>query len=795
VLIRNRIFAVACIITLALAIGTTTAVFSVIDATLLRPLPYRDPDQLKTLNVLLAPSWDGDFASLYGPSEVELVRWRSAHAFEFIEGLEPRLMALSGSGEPESVNGAAVSSGLFPMLGVEPALGRAFTAEEEHADARLAVASDGFVRRHFVSAASSIGASIVLDDVLYQIVGVMPGSFHPFNDPSEVWIPMHPIVDPARAGNRLMTVVGRLRPGTTSAQAQDELASISVDIGREFPVTNAKAKPMIIDLKEQTFGSQRPALLTLGAATALLLLLACVNVMNLTIGHLAVRQAELAIRSAIGAGRRELVRLQLVETTLLAIVGGVLGIGVMNSVVGTLMSLYTRKNALPIQARIDWRVAAFGMIVTGTVAIVSAVVPALRAHSSVRDGGLVRVSSGRVSGGAWERRARAALVALQVAFAVTLLCGSGVFIASLQRLLANHPGFSSERVWSAQVRLSPIRYPDALARAHFVKTMLERISALPGVLAAGTTQTTFQPNESMQSLAWVEGRTVDAQHPETVHIRHITPGYFGALRIAVVEGRAIDDRDDYGTPAVSMVNARWAKQYWPTESALGHRIRRAGPGSPWLTVVGVTSDIMDNGLGVQPAPTMYVPYLQQNTKTARVTLLVRTSNDSNGYSRDIERAVWSIDSAQPLADLQTLSTIMTASTGDERFRTALMTLFASIGLILAIIGVYGVTSASITTRTREIGIRMALGASGSSVILSVVSESARRVLLGTFMGLALFFGLGRIASSLLYKTSYTDPLILAMATLPLVFTALLISYLQARHLAAVNPVTALQNEI
>ena len=792
-LMRHRMFSAACILTLALGIGATTAVFSVVDATLLRPLPYRDPNRLAGLSVYTTSAWTGDPNTLFGPTQTELLLWRAANSFETIEALEPRLIALSGKGDPEVVNGAAVTSGMFPMLGVAPALGRVFTSEEERSDARLAVIGDTFLKRHFSRTESPVGKNVVLDGASYEIVGLMPPGFHILSDPSDVWIPLHPVIDPARAGVRVMNGVGRLRTGLTFAQARQELAAISAQIARDFPASHSETKPLVIDLKEQIFGSQRPALLMLAGAVTLLLLLACVNVFNLTLGHLSVRSTEFAIRSVIGGGRWRLARLQLVETSLLAILGGALGIGVMNSVVRTLLALYTRRGQPPIAATLDWPVAAFGLVATLAVAIFSGVVPALRAQRSTNESGLARVSAGRVGGGLWEGRIRAALVVAQVALAVTLLCTSGVFLISLRRLLSTQPGFSPERVWSAQLRLSPLRYPDPRARARFVRQMLERISTIPGVVAAGTTQTTFLPNQSMQTLAWVEGRTVDAQHTESFHIRHVTPGYFAAMRAPVIEGRAIDDRDLMGAAPVCMVNARLGHQLWPKESALGHRIHRNSPNAPWMTIVGIAADVMDNGLGVQPDPTLYVPYFQQNTPTVRVSLLVRTANDAPAYARDIERAVWSVDPAQPLDGPGPLSSVLAQSTGDQRFQTVLLSSFALLGLVLAMIGVYGVTSAAVTARTWEMGVRMALGASSASVVLNMLWESARRIFIGAAVGVAVFLGLGRLVTSLLYSTSFADPRILTAATLPLLLTAFAICYLQARHLGKINPVSALRN--
>jgi predicted permease len=793
-LLRHRMFAVTAILTLALGIGATTAVFSVVDATLLRPLPYSDPDRLTLVSVYTTPNWNGDLSALFVPSQIELLRWREARSFSSMDGIEPRLIALSGRGDPEVVNGAAVTSGLFSMLGTAPALGRVFTAEEEKADARFAVVSDTFVKQHFSATESPLGKNLVLDGASYEIAGVMPAGFRLLTTPSEVWIPLRPTMDPNRAGIRIMNVIAKLRPGTTRDQAREELAGISARIAHDFPAANANAKPFVRDLREQIYGTRRPAVLMLAGAVALLLLLACVNVFNLMLGHLSIRRTELAIRAVIGGDRWRLARLQLVETGVIALIGGALGMAVMNWVLRLFLTLYARQGQAPIDASLDWRVASFGLCVTLTVAILAGVIPAFRAQESSKETALARASAARVGGGLIERRIRAGLVVAQVAIAVTLLCASGVFLISLQRLLSTSPGFSAERVWTGQIRLSPLRYTDAGGRARFVRQMLDRISTIPGVVAAGTTQTTFQPNQSMQGMAWVEGRTTDAKNAESFHMRHVTPGYFAALRAPVIEGRAIDDRDQLGSAPVCMVNARLARQMWPNESAIGHRIRRNNSNAPWMTIVGVAGDVMDIGLGVQPDATLYVAYLQQNTATARVSLVVRTANDSPSFKRDIERAIWSVDSAQPIDGLAPLTGVLTQSTGDRRFQTALLSSFGLLGLLLAMIGVYGVTAAAVTARTWEMGVRMALGATSASVVVNMLSESAKRILLGIVIGVGLFFALGRLATSLLYNTSIADPRILITAILPLVLTAFAICYLQARRLGKVNPVSALRDQ-
>jgi len=794
-LARHRVFTAACVLTLGLGIGAASAVFSVIDATLLRSLPYPDPDRLTNLAVYTTPSWNGDQNALFVPSQIELVRWRAAKSFNALEANEPRLMALTGRSDPQIVNAGAITSGYLVTLGVAPAIGRIFTAGEENADARIAVISDTFRRDHFSQSESPVGKTLVLDGIAYEIIGVMPASFRVLTTPSEVWIPLHPTADPSRAGLRMMNVLGRLRPGATMQQAQQELAAISAVIAHDFPATHSHVTPVVMDLRQQIYGTKRTGLIMLAGAVGLLMLLACVNVFNLMFGHLSVRRGEFAIRALIGGDRWRFARLQMVQTGIVAVIGGALGVLAMNWSVRGLLAVYSHPGQPPIEVSLDPRVAAFGIFVTFTVAILGGVIPALGTQESGSGSALRRVAAARVGGGSLERRIRSGLVVAQIALAITLLCASGVFLMSLHRLLHTQPGFSSDNVWTGQLRLSPLRYKDVVTRAGFVREVLARIAAIPGIAAAGTTQTTFLPNQSMQTLAWVEGRTTDPSNAENFHIRHVTPGYFKALRAPVIEGRAIDERDQNGTPPVCMVNARLAHQIWPLESAIGHRIRRNGPAALWMTIVGVTGDVMDNGLGVQPDPTLYVAYFQQNTATARVSLVVRAAMDASSLSREIERAVWSVDPGQPIDALGPLPEVLTQSAGDQRFQTILLACFALVGVALAMIGVYGMTAAAVTARTWEMGVRLALGATPASVMLNMLRESAARLMVGVAIGLVAFLALGRLAASLLYNTPLADPSILAAATLPLLLPAFAICYLQSRRLGQVDPLSALRHEL
>ena len=786
------VYAAAATLTLALGIGATTAVFAVVDATLLRPLAYPDPDRLVGLNAM-RPDPEGRPLA-YALSQIELLRWRDARAFEYIESIEPRAMALTGAGDPEVVKAGLASSGLFRMLGIEPQLGRTYTADEEQSNAAVAVLSDGLWRRRFGGDRSALGRTVTLDGRTVEVIGVMPTGFRALFEGSDVCIPLRPIVDPNRAGTRIMFSAGRLRRGITMAQAQAELLPIARALGREYPVSNAAISPQVLALRDQLYGRQRTPVLAIMSAVLLLFSLACVNVINLTYGHVAGRRSEFLVRAALGGGRWRLVRMQVVQSGLLALGGGAIGLWIVQIALPSLLALNASGGLTPIVASIDWRVAAFGGALAMAATLLSGALPALQAHEASFAGRLAHAASGRARGGHGDRRTRTVLVVGQLALALVLLCGAGVFVTSLQRLLRTSPGFSPDGVLSMQLTLAPARYPNIPTRATFVERALARINEIPGVVASGTTQTTFLPNQSMNTLLSVDGRPIDPARADAAHMRHITPGYFNTLQVPVLEGRAFDDRDRIDGPPVCMVSARFAKQFWPHESALGHQVKRGGTTSRWMTVIGVVGDVMDAGLGVEQGPTLYVNYLQVNSPTARVSVLVRLSGDPLAATRAVQRAVWSVDPGQPMDRVGRLNDVLVDTTSSQQFQTILLSGFALVGLALAVIGVYGVTAAAVKARTWEVGVRMALGASSSRVLGEMLRESGMRVLVGMAVGVAAFLAAGRLVAGLLYDTSYSDPRVIAGAVMALAAVSMAVVYTQARRLANASPVLALRDD-
>jgi putative ABC transport system permease protein len=784
---RFRPYTLAATLTLALGIGAAAAVFSVIDATLLRPLPYSDPGRLVALRTELGGPTG---TQILPPSQIELVTWQATTTFEDIAAAELRTLAMTGAGDPEVLDVSAITSRLFPLLGATPSIGRLFSDAEERQNAALVVLSDAIWQRRFNGDPAVLGRSVTLGGRSHTIIGVMPADFRLVFDTSAAWIPLNPMIDPARQNNRLMFAVGRLRPDATPAQAGAELAVLSAPLAAQFPTGHSNATPVVEGLHDNLFGSRASALQMLGIAALALLALACANVANLTLNHLLVRQGELATRSLLGAGGGRIVRLLLIQTGLVAMIGGAAGIAVGAAVLPYLLELYNADGSAIVAFSIDWRVLAISGGTIGGTTILCALVPALRIHQAAVRGQGLRLAGARFSAGRAERRVRASLVSAQIGIAVALLCTSGALIRSLTAVLAVPPGYSADRVLTMQMMLPPALYPDAPARAQFVERMLERVRQVPGVAAAGTTQSTFLPGQGMSTFMLVEN--IHVENADRSAIRHITPGYFSALDVPILEGRAIDMRDRIGTHPVCMVSASFARKYFPNGGAVGRRVRRAGANVVWMEIVGVARDVRDIGLMTDPPPMLYVPYLQNNTATARVSLVAKTQGDPARFVASVRQAIRDVDPNQPISRVAPLDDVLLEGASAERFRALLVALFAGAGVLLAIVGIYAMTAASVTARTWEASLRVALGARPWQIAIGVIRDAAVQVSAGAVLGLAAFWSMRRLISGLLFQTSATDSMVLLASVGGLATLALFAAAIQARRLAGVSPAIGLR---
>lgn len=788
-LIRARSYSLTAALTMAVGLAATTAVVAVTNAVLLRPLPYPRSDGLYRLNVSIDPRSSQTFA--LSPIEVARLQQQSK-TLEQIEATAATEMALSTEGPPETLKVGAASYGFLRMFGLQPITGREFTAQEDSQNLAVAILDGGTWIRRFGSDPSVIGQTIRLDGKAYVVIGVTAEGYRPLLQSVDVWIPLGAKDDPSKQYLRNLLAAARLASNRTPSEARAEILGIQRQVAKDYPQSHGNAAINFIDLRENLYGSYRPALLVLGGAVISLLLIACTNVANLTLCRVLDRRGELALRASLGAPRALIVREQLAETAIICVAGGVAGLLLTWSLLPVILAVYP--GAVPVDAkvRVDLRVVACMVGVVAVSAMVAGLVPALRAGGSpalsvLAEASLRSVSSYR------ERKTRQALVSTQIALSVVLLGVAGVVLSSMQRLNHADPGFHTDHVLTMQLA-PPARYPDAQSRADFLERVLTRISELPDVQAAGSTQTTFEPGATMTTRAQIEGRVSEPGGIMQVNIRHVTPGYVDATRVRIVDGRPINSGDRMGAPMVAMVSQSFARRYWPGHNAVGRRVRRvlsAGNGR-WMTVTGVVGDVMDSGLGEDLGPTLYVPYFQQNTPVARISLTIRAKSDPLSIANTVRRAIWAVDPVQPIDRVRTLESALADSVAQPRFRTLLTGVFGFCGLALACIGVYGVAAYGARERTREIGVRMALGADRRQVIRFLFRRSVAPILLGTVSGLVGTGLLMRGVTSLLYKPNAADAAYVIGAVVILLLCAACATLLPAGRAARVPPSEAIR---
>jgi putative ABC transport system permease protein len=791
---RRPGFALAAVGVLAAGIGATAAIFAVVNAAFLRPLPYLRPDRLVWLDTR-EPDGDGTLAQ-QALSAFHFSRWREERrAFTAVEALGPRTISLGGVGEPEPLRGAAVSAGLFNLLGVSPALGRSFVREHEAAGSGVAIISYGLWERRFGGDPRIIGRIVLLDEEPRAIIGVMPRGFTPAMQPGDVWVPL--ALGPEQiaaqlARLRVLVAIGRLREGVTVAQATDASNLVVQSLAREVPEVHRFTRASVTPLREQLYGQHRGSLVLMFSAAVLLFLLACVNLASVTVSHALARATETMMRRALGAPLGRLVRLRLIQSVLVAIIGALVGLAVTSVVLAWLRSAFPAVvetyGDLTVNAAVVIFVTTLGLIATVAIAL-PASIPELRAAT----GGL-RLSGGRVAGGRAEQRFRSTLLGAQVALALVLLTGAGLLLRGFQRLTHQAVGFSSDRVLSFQFHPSRRTYTTVPERAAYVGRLLGELATIPGVVSVGSTQASFGAAENMQSSFEIEGRGASMEQRFASNIRHVTPGYFTTLRVPMRAGRAFTDADREGAPLVAVVSESFARHFWPGENPLGKRLRRAGPVVRWMQVVGVAADVRDAGLTTAPAPTFYVAYLQQNTPTARVTVVLRTRIDPALVAAAARRAVRKIDANQVMDFVFPLDRVLVRSVAIQQLQSALLSTFAAGGLAVALVGLYGLASFGVARRTREIGIRAALGARRRQVLALVLGDALRPVMIGAFIGLALAVTLVRYVIRAFPELAAIDPIVFGAATAGLLLAAGAAALPPATRALRIDPARTLREE-
>jgi putative ABC transport system permease protein len=787
---RDLRFTIAAALTLALGIGANTAIFSFINTIYLRPLPYPQPDRLTTVWET-APKGKGTSVRT-GASSAAYFHWsKQATLFTAIGAWRWDVVTLTGGPWPERVQVQRIAGEYLRVLGVQPLLGRAFLPEEERGTDCAILLSSRLWRNWFGAGPTVTGQSVMADGVPCRVVGVMPDAFLPPISASnrvDVWMPLR--LDAAQAANRSdhsLTVLSRLAPGVTVEQAQRRLNAEAQQLAASIPDARGWGV-RLVPLKEQIIGSPNKALFALAGAVGFLLVIACINVATLVTARAAGQRREIAIRSALGAGRSRLVAHLLTQTLVLAMLGGAGGLVATYWSMDALVAL--AHNALPRlnEARIDWRVLAF----TGFVSIVTGMLFGLAPAIGVSRANLRETMN--VHGG--PHVLRNAQIIAEIALAFVLLVGAGLLMRSFQAIRAVDLGFRTEHILAANFALPPSHYSDPRQYLRFLGDVLERVRALPGVLSATATVGVPMRGSAGGSFE-IFGRSAEGHERLDAEFRPGDSEYFSTLGMTLERGRGFTSRDVEGEPPVALVNEKLARQFFAGENPIGKQIRAAGKGKslPWMTIVGVVRDTRHTGPLRDAALEIYVPYLQfRSTNLQPIALIVRTEGDPERLLPFIHRAVASVDKDQPLVSVSSMDKDLAEFIAPQRFDTTLMALFAAIGLVLAAIGIFGVMSYRVTQRTQEIGVRMALGAEGKDVLWMVLAEGLLTASFGIALGWAGAWALTRYLASLLYSVKPGDPLTLGLVSALALATAAAASYLPARRASRLDPMVALRED-
>ena len=799
-LARSPGFTAIALVTLTLGIGATAAIFSVVDAVLLRSLPYREPQRL--VSVLEDISQEGFPRNTPSPGNYAEFRAQT-EVFEDSAATKETVFSLTGgpeghTGDPEELQGAAVTQNLFSMLGVKPALGRVFQPDEDRPGAaHVALISHGLWMRRFGGERSLVGREILLNNEKYTVLGVTPPGFsYPFSD-TEIWTPMAFTPEQlAEYGMHYLNVVARLRPGMTVAKANAALQVLSKRLSRERPKTNAEIQRFFAEPLRDTYTREaRSGLIVLMAAVAFVLLIACANIANLLLSRATGRHREIAVRTALGAGRARIVRQMLTESALLAAGGGLLGILLADWCFNFLKNLIPVDLSRTVSLTLDLPVLGFAVLISLVSSFLFGMAPALQVSKLHLN--QVLKEGGRGSAGPRRRIFRNLLVIGEVALSLMLLVGSGLLLESFARLRGLDPGFRADHVLTVRLEVPRTRYGDFARRSEFFERVLERVRALPGVKVAGFTSALPLTWEGGTNSFTPEGIALPPDFNYDANNRVVTPGYFEAMRIPLRRGRFFNNGDGQDAPPVGIINETLARRFWPNGDALGKRFKFGAPEdkTAWRRIVGVIADVRQMRLNEPAHQEMYFPYWQakDNWMVPR-DLAIRTSGDPLGLAVATRQAVWSIDRDQPVSNVMTLDDLLDHEVAHRRVQAALLGGLASLALILACVGIYGVLSYLVTQRTQEIGIRVALGANGADVFRTVAGHGMTLAAIGILAGAAAALALSRMLASLLFGVQATDPVTYAGAVAVFATVALLACYFPARRAARVDPMVALRHE-
>jgi len=802
-LLKNPGFTAVAVLALALGIGANSAIFSVVNAILLRPLPYERADRVMT--VWQNNSVRGWHKDVITPADFVDFR-REARSFQSLATYFGHGFNLRAGTAAERVRGADVSLDFFRVMGRPPAMGRDFSSQDEGGTGgRVAIIGDALWRRRFGADPQTVGRSITVNSESFTIVGVAPQGFQ-YPEKSEVWalakdvVPANPFIPvstdiKAMRGIHYLYCVGRLADASDRTKAQAELDTIAARLEKEYPQSNANTGVEIIPLQESMVGDVRPALLVFLGAVGLVLLIACANVANMSLARAAARRREIAVRTAMGATRLRLVRQCLTESLLLSALGGAAGLVL--ALWGTDVLAALGPDDLPVARSIsvDGRVLGFTLLLSIVTGVLFGLVPALQASSAdpqeaLREGGRSATAGPRA------RLLRRALVVGEMAIALVLLAGAGLLVRSFLRLQHVDSGMAVDRVLTLRVTLPDAHYAEDTAQIRYFDEILRRASALPGVTAAAvTTDLPLGGSDSILNFS-IEGRPQAraGEEPES-GFHQVSPDYFRALGIPLLRGRSFDPRDVQKAPGIVVISETMARRYWPGEDPMGRRISYGSndKGEPyWSTIVGIAADVRQKGLHADPRAEAYVCYTQWPSRYA--SLIVRGAVDPAGLETALRRQALAIDPDVPPYEVKTMRAVLDGSLASRRFNMTLLALFATLAVLLAAVGLYGVTAYTVTQRTHEIGIRVALGARRRDVLRLVVGQGMSLTLAGVGLGILGALALTRVLSTLLVGVAVTDPWTFAAVAALLTAIALVACYIPARRAARVDPMIALRCE-
>jgi putative ABC transport system permease protein len=790
-------FTTIAILTLALGIGANTAIFSVINAVLLRPLPYRDPARLMLLSER-TPRFP-----ILSASYLNFKDWRDqAHTFESVGAVRNLNMTLTGTGEAERLPAQMATSNIFDMLGIRPALGRPFTAQEDApGGAPVVLISHSLWQRRFGSSPQVVGQPLTLDNKPYTIIGVLPPATQILQQAPDFIIPLEPwarTLPDDRSWHPGILPLARLAPGVTLEQARAEMTTIARRLEQQYPEADTGTTANVNLMQEQLVDNIRPALLMLFGAVGFVLLIACTNVANLLLARATARQREIAVRTALGASRWRIIRLLLTESVLLALAGAVVGLILAVAAMGPLLRLAGTSIPATADVRLDAGVLAFTTVLAIFSGILFGLAPAI--HMGTLD---IRAALNETDRGVAGRRAlrmRGALVVTEVAVAMILLVGAGLLLRSFDRLSNVTPGFAVDHLLIADLPVSPNAHPQPAERMAFFDTVLQRISALPGVDSAGATS--FLPVSGAGSIIHFNIQDRPPKSPSEfvmANYRVVSPSYLKLLQVPLLQGRWMTDADNReNAPVVVVINQSMANTYFPNESPLGKYLQLGTEPDktvPWMQVIGVVGDVKQ-GLAAEAPTEMYVPYRAGNAilPVYSLSLVLRTKNEPLTLTNSLRGAIRDLDANQPLVKIRTMEDNISTSVAQPKFRTTLLAILAALALIIAAVGIYGVMAYSVTQRTREIGIRLALGSTPETVYRLILTNAIRLTLAGVAVGIIAAAALTRYVKSLLFQVPTIDPITMTMVGVLLVVVAVAASYVPARRATRVDPVNALRVE-